>query len=332
MPNPRLAAPGSIPITTCMGTDSGRKLGCLPLGDLLEDLLGNVEVGVHRVDVVVLFERVDQTEQRTGVALAHLNRALRLHRHLGRADLDAGLFERLAYRAERPRLAEDPELLTVLADVVGAGVDRRQHVVLPIAGAVDGDDAALLEDPGNRSGLPEAAVVLAEGEPDVRGRAVAVVGERFDQDRRSAGPVALEVDLLDRVGVGARAGAAVDRPLDVLLGHRGVLRLLHGGRQGRIAVDVPPAVAGGDDDRPGQLREQLAPFCVGRALLVFDRGPLRMTRHACHSMETVQLERAHSHSISGSLAATIVFLAMLLAALSLWTALPLTWVYIGSKV
>ena len=32
------------------------------------------------------------------------------------------------------------------------------------------------------------------------------------------------------------------------------------------------------------------------------------------------------------LAASVVFVAMLLAALSIWTAIPLTWVYIGSKV
>jgi len=32
------------------------------------------------------------------------------------------------------------------------------------------------------------------------------------------------------------------------------------------------------------------------------------------------------------MAASLVFVAMLLAALSLWTALPLTWLYIGSKV
>lgn len=32
------------------------------------------------------------------------------------------------------------------------------------------------------------------------------------------------------------------------------------------------------------------------------------------------------------LAASIVFVAMLLAAFSLWTAIPLSWVYIGSKV
>jgi hypothetical protein len=33
-----------------------------------------------------------------------------------------------------------------------------------------------------------------------------------------------------------------------------------------------------------------------------------------------------------SLAASLIFVAMLLAALALWTALPLTWLYIGSKV
>ncbi|MGE5281309.1 MAG: hypothetical protein ACM3N0_03125 [Chloroflexota bacterium] len=32
------------------------------------------------------------------------------------------------------------------------------------------------------------------------------------------------------------------------------------------------------------------------------------------------------------MAATAVFVAMLLAALSLWTAIPLSWIYIGSKV
>ncbi len=39
-----------------------------------------------------------------------------------------------------------------------------------------------------------------------------------------------------------------------------------------------------------------------------------------------------SHTLGKSLAASLIFVAMLLAALSLWTALPLTWVYIGSKV
>ena len=42
--------------------------------------------------------------------------------------------------------------------------------------------------------------------------------------------------------------------------------------------------------------------------------------------------RAHSHRLGHSIAAGFVFLAMLLAAFSLWTAIPLSWVYIASKL
>src|SRR5262245_49059841 len=41
---------------------------------------------------------------------------------------------------------------------------------------------------------------------------------------------------------------------------------------------------------------------------------------------------AQTHNPARGLAAGLVFLAMLLAAFSLWTAIPLSWVYIGSKV
>jgi hypothetical protein len=41
---------------------------------------------------------------------------------------------------------------------------------------------------------------------------------------------------------------------------------------------------------------------------------------------------AHTHATGRAFAASLVFLAMLLAAFSLWTAIPLSWVYIASKV
>ena len=41
---------------------------------------------------------------------------------------------------------------------------------------------------------------------------------------------------------------------------------------------------------------------------------------------------SQSHNPARGLAAGIVVIAMLLAALSLWTAIPLSWIYIGSKV
>ncbi|HEX6665876.1 MAG TPA: hypothetical protein VF081_04715 [Solirubrobacterales bacterium] len=42
--------------------------------------------------------------------------------------------------------------------------------------------------------------------------------------------------------------------------------------------------------------------------------------------------KANTHSPGRALAAGTIFVAMLLAAFSLWTAIPLSWVYIGSKV
>jgi hypothetical protein len=40
----------------------------------------------------------------------------------------------------------------------------------------------------------------------------------------------------------------------------------------------------------------------------------------------------HIHNPGRALAAGVVFMAMLLAAFSLWTAIPLSWVYIASKL
>jgi hypothetical protein len=41
---------------------------------------------------------------------------------------------------------------------------------------------------------------------------------------------------------------------------------------------------------------------------------------------------AHIHSGARGLAAGLVFMAMLLAAFALWTAIPLSWIYIASKL
>jgi hypothetical protein len=40
----------------------------------------------------------------------------------------------------------------------------------------------------------------------------------------------------------------------------------------------------------------------------------------------------HNHPVGKALAASAIFVAMLFAAFSLWTAIPLSWIYIGSKV
>ena len=90
--------------------------------------------------------------------------------------------------------------------------------------------------------------MLAERVAHVAAGAVAVVGQRLDEHRDAAGAVALVEDGLVALGVGALAGAALDRALDVVLGHRGVLGLLHGQRERRVAVDVAAALLRGHRD------------------------------------------------------------------------------------
>ena len=95
---------------------------------------------------------------------------------------------------------------------------------------------------------------------------------------RAAGPVALVVDLF--VGdAGQLAGAALDRPLDVLGGHVGGLGFGDDGAQSRVHVDVAAAIPGRDGHLLDEAREQLAALGVERALLVLDRVPLGMAGH-----------------------------------------------------
>ena len=49
-------------------------------------------------------------------------------------------------------------------------------------------------------------------------------------------------------------------------------------------------------------------------------------------MKTGMARKPNRHGPARSLAASLIFVAMLLAALSLWTAIPLSWIYIGSKL
>ena len=72
---------------------------------------------------------------------------------------------------------------------------------------------------------------------------------------------------------------------------------------------------------------------VGGGLLCLICAHFECPDSVCHSMNTAMASHPHSHSVREKLSPRAwIFVAMLLAALSLWTALPLTWLYIGSKV
>jgi hypothetical protein len=49
-------------------------------------------------------------------------------------------------------------------------------------------------------------------------------------------------------------------------------------------------------------------------------------------MSVEMVTESHRGGVTRGLAASLIFIVMLLAALSIWTAIPLGWLYIGSKV
>ena len=134
-------------------------------------------------------------------------------------------------------------------------------------------------------------------------RAVLVVGQRLDDDRRAAGTVALVIDLLVR-DARQLARAALNRALDVVGGHVDGLGFGHDRAQARIAVDVATAAARRDGQFLDDPREDLAALGVGSPLLVLNRVPFGMAGHdetPENSAElTAHLTTSHPFPVSSS--------------------------------
>ena len=119
--------------------------------------------------------------------------------------------------------------------------------------------------------------MLGERVANIGSRAITVVGERFDKQRHPTWAVALIEHSLNLIGVDSLAGSLGYRPLDVVLGHRGVAGLLDRQRERRIAIRIAASLARRDRDRASELGELLAPAGVYDRLLVLDRVPFGVT-------------------------------------------------------
>ena len=95
----------------------------------------------------------------------------------------------------------------------------------------------------------EVAAVLAEHVAQLADRAVLVVGQRLDDERGAARTVALVGDFFVR-DARQLAGAALDRPLDVVGRHVDRLGLGDDRAQARVHVRIAAAGAGGDASIP----------------------------------------------------------------------------------
>ena len=136
-------------------------------GDALEHVGGHVEVGVHGIDVVELFEH--RRSAASGSLAWPSSIGTRLDGpvgQLGALDLDAGLLQRVAHAREVARLGDDLERRPRRRRCPRRRPRRRPSGRLRSSARASIDDRALLlEQVGHRAGLAQAAAVLGERVP-----------------------------------------------------------------------------------------------------------------------------------------------------------------------
>src|SRR5699024_4292437 len=140
------------------------------------------------------------------------------------------------------------------------------------------DDPALAaEQVAHRSRIGEVSTVAGEGDPDVGGGPVAVVGQALHEYRHSPGCIAFVEHCLPVGTYGFSPGPALDGAVDVVVGNRGALCLLDGVEEGRVAGGVASADAGGNFDVLHHFCEEFAPLRIVGSLLVLGRRPFRVS-------------------------------------------------------
>ena len=120
--------------------------------------------------------------------------------------------------------------------------------------------------------------MLGERRPYVRSSAVAVVGQRLDDDRDTGRPVAL-VAHLGVILAPCPAGRLLDRPINRVLRHVRLPRRHHRRAQPRVGGGIGHALTGGDRDLADQSGELPAAARILGALPVHDVLELGMSGH-----------------------------------------------------
>src|SRR5688572_26115528 len=257
-PKPTRAVPGSMP-------------------RMITGVRLEVGVGVDVLHVLVGVERLEEFRERGLLVFRDLQGILGDIGRLGRSDLEPGLLDLRADVDEVGERGDDFPALIVARDVLRAGFDERHLRFIGILafefGEGDLDHAAALEHPGDGSRRAERPAVAGEGGLHVRGRAVAVVGDAFDQDGGAAGSVSFIQELDEDFGF-QLPRAALDGAFDVVLRHEGLLGLLDGGVELRVHGRVSPLLLRRHGDGAAELGEFRGPLRVGFPLSELDVLPV----------------------------------------------------------
>src|SRR5690606_36061283 len=113
--------------------------------------------------------------------------------------------------------------------------------------------------------------------------AIAVVGQRLDDDRHATRAIALIADFV--IVLAVRADRLLDGAIDIVLGHGLGARVDHRQAQTRIERGVGHAHLGSNGDFARQLGKDLRAYGVALALAVHDVFGVGMAGHGSSSAD-----------------------------------------------
>src|SRR5690606_28957283 len=172
----------------------------------------------------------------------------------------------------------DVMAVLVALDILGPGLDGRfHHLVFRTGAGGIGDLADAVEHEAHRAGLAQRAAILGEIGAHIGGGAVAVVGQRLNDDGDAARAIALIADLVVILAVGARC--LLVGAVDIVLGHGLGAGIGHGQAQPGIEGGIGLAHLGGDGDFARPLGKDLGPDRIRPALAMHDVLGVGMASH-----------------------------------------------------
>src|SRR5262245_28768820 len=241
--------------------------------DRLDDVVGDVVVGIDGLNVVLLLQCLDQAKHRRRVLALHLDGRLGHHVDLRFHDRNRLAFQRLSHRFHFIRSSGDLEHFFNGLDVGRARLEGFfENLVLLDALRVHRDQPSALEHPRDATGGAHAPTVLLEQVADFGTGAVLIVRQHSEEDGDAAWPIAFVRDLLVLLA-GQLPRPLLDRPFDVVRGHVRRSSRFGCGFEPKVALGITAAVARRHRDFPEDLREELPPLDVRLALLPLDLRP-----------------------------------------------------------
>ena len=234
---------------------------------------------VDFLNVVVVFELVDELEELDSVVVTELDRVIRDVAEFSAHHFDTSIFESLGNGVESFRRSGDFMNAIFGAHVFCASFENEVHdLVFRILFSIDDNHALVGECPRNGTGFTHGTVVLVEDVTDFSNRTDLVVGHALHHDSNACRAASF-VQRFRHFGTGVSTRTLGNSTFDVLGRQALALGLEDCSTETRVCIRVAAAELSSDGDFLNQLVPSLSTSDVGFGFLAFGGGPFRMTGH-----------------------------------------------------